>query len=292
MIILACLSSGVPTPLDTSVWVPDKSYFDSCSWAFEPWANRTVYLLASIHNFLCKSRPVADVGHLDALKAEWASLWDALTQHELERPPVCQPIAILPPEAGDEKPFEMLYYVNGLVGKTLSASICATTDRALNIDSAAAWQMFHTASLLLTLSVPCLTESERLATFSRPEIAASALAYSRKTVAISIANRSHVAWVSAVQLLTTGGQCLVEWRERKACARVLEDIQRATGWNTKGNLRELLVAWGWEGYDDGKWKNIGGDLREEQLSMQLLRAWRGGGGGPSGASESPRNAAS
>jgi hypothetical protein len=103
--------------------------------------------------------------------------------------------------------------------------------------------MYHTARLLHLIATPAASD-ERERVYS-PEICTETLELSRKIVSNSISNRNSSAWANAVQLLTVAGQCLVNWRERKACLQVLRDIRRATGWNTRLNSAMLLRSWDW-----------------------------------------------
>ncbi|OCL10581.1 hypothetical protein AOQ84DRAFT_430784 [Glonium stellatum] len=253
MIILASLSSGTPTPLDSAKWIPHPNYLDITSYTLESWSSKVVYLLGSVHNLLCRGRDIRDPNALGLLTREWSDLKDQLAQHEASRPTICNPLSILPAKPGDERPFQAIHYLDGSV--------------------AAAWQMFHTASFLTTISMPCLPE-DRLSKLSSSDVAELALAFARKIVSNSIANRGQIAWVNAVQLLTTAGQCLCDWRERKACARILEDIERVTGWQTKANVRRLLLAWNWDKAEIN-WRNVEGNLKQEDLGLLLYRVWQG-----------------
>ncbi|KAK3196047.1 hypothetical protein K4F52_000915 [Lecanicillium sp. MT-2017a] len=266
MIILSCLSSSTSTPIPTQSWVPSSPTIpttptDSLDWTLSAWANKTVHLLGQIHNFLVSSRNAladdATPKTLAALIDEWDSLKARLDRHNAERPSICRPLSVLPGSPSDSAPFSSVRYINGSV--------------------AAARQMFHTAVLLLQLSTPS-APSNKLATLSRPSVAEPALKAAKKVVANSITNRSTVAWVNAVQLLTTAGACLTEWRERKACATVLEDIQRVTGWKTDGNRSGLVERWGWEGVHGG-WRAVEGNVKMEQVGELLFKAWEGKAGG-------------
>lgn len=105
--------------------------------------------------------------------------------------------------------------------------------------------MYHTACLLHLIAHPTPPSSRPIA--YSPSLCTSALKYSRLIVSNSIANRAAASWANAAALLTLGGQCLTEWRERKACLQVLRDIRRLTGWNTRSNVAVLLESWDWIG---------------------------------------------
>lgn len=137
-------------------------------------------------------------------------------------------------------------------------------------------QMLEMASLLHVLSFPC-RRPDRLSYLSRHDIASSALRCAQKVISNSISNRNATAWVNAVPLLTTAGQSLTDWKERKACATVLQDIQLETGWNTKENVRTLLRSWRWDGFEeDDAWKGIKNYFGNLDPGQQLLKVWEGG----------------
>ena len=136
--------------------------------------------------------------------------------------------------------------------------------------------MLDTASLFHILSFPC-RRPDRLSYLSRHDVANTALHCAQKVISNSISNRNATAWVNAVPLLTTAGQNLIDRKERKACATVLQDIQRETGWNTKENVRTLLKSWRWDGFEeDDAWKRIENDFGNLDLGQQLLKVWDGG----------------
>lgn len=118
MIILACLSLGEPTPLNISNVIPDNTYLRPSSWTFDPWGNKAVYLLTNVHNFLSRNREGGTDTDLLRQTEEWKQLKRDLVEHEATRPSICYPIAILPPHS-EERPFEVLRYLNGSVGKNL-----------------------------------------------------------------------------------------------------------------------------------------------------------------------------
>lgn len=235
MIILASLASGMSAAVNLGQLLPLGYFPDPAGeWTLDAWQSKVVYLLGSTHRFWARTRTNhhqdADDA-LDKLTAEWNSLGDQLLRHQDQAPAMCQALSIIPAYE-DENPFEAVRYVNGPVS--------------------AAWQMLHTAYLVLTLSQPCSPRAAaRLTLLSSPEVAHKALSYARKIVANSIANRCTIAWANAVQLLTMAGQCLVEAKERQACLRALDDIQHHTGWNTRVNMETLFATWRRGGTVDG-----------------------------------------
>jgi hypothetical protein len=133
---------------------------------------------------------------------------------------------------------------------------------------AAAWQVYYTARILHLVATPAALD-DRKATYS-PAVCTEVLNYSRKVVSNSITNRSGAAWANAVQLLSIAGQCLVDWRERKACLQVLRDIRRVIGWNTRLNENILLRSWSWT-IDAEVESNEPGATVAEQMQKLFMR---------------------
>ena len=104
----------------------------------------------------------------------------------------------------------------------------------------AAMQMFDLTRLLLILARPEHSRQERATRLAaRGDVAQY---YASRVVANSVVNRGDITWVNAVQLLTPAGLTLIGWMERKALVKCLDDFHIQTGWNTQGNIDELL---GW-----------------------------------------------
>ncbi|OIW34250.1 hypothetical protein CONLIGDRAFT_626307 [Coniochaeta ligniaria NRRL 30616] len=256
MIILASLSSGTPAAVDLGQW-PSLGYFPSPpEWTLDAWQSRVVHLLGTIQNFWARTRNHQGSDALEKLTAEWRGLGDQLLRHQNQAPAMCQALSVTP--ASEESPFESVRYVNGPVS--------------------AAWQMLHTAYLVLTLSQPSPRHA-RLTLLSSPEVTHKALAYAKKIVSNSIANRCTIAWANAVQLLTMAGQCLVEARERQTCLRALDDIQHHTGWDTRANMERLSAAWRRGAIDPGDaGSNADMTHRHGDLGMLLYNVWAGDDG--------------
>ena len=163
---------------------------------------------------------------LQSQAAQWKELESELVQHQSHAPTVCSPLSILPPDE-EHNPFQAVRYMNGPVS--------------------AAWQMLHTAFLILTISTPC-SQANRLATLSSPNVTRRAQTYARQIVGNSLANRCSIAWANAVQLLTIAGQCLATEPERNACVSILREIQQHTGWNTRASIHRLGAVW------DSSWR--------------------------------------
>ncbi|KAK3934428.1 fungal-specific transcription factor domain-containing protein [Diplogelasinospora grovesii] len=220
MIILASLSAGKPTAIDSREWVPGGIFRDPSAWTLEAWQRKVVFLLGEMHNFWSQTRDDTDAQTTRRRAERWKELEAGLLRHQRHAPAVCFPLSVLP--QSDENPFQAVRYVNGPV--------------------AAVWQMLHTALLIATISAPC-PRASRLSVLSSANVAEKALSYARQIVANSLANRCLIAWANAVQLLTIAGQCLVDAKERQACVTALEQIQWQTGWNTRANVERLKAAW-------------------------------------------------
>lgn len=219
MMILSSLSSKTATPIDPVHWLPSGNFTDPPQWNLDTWARKTVYLLGMVHNLSCRTRHISNDRILEASKREWNELSARIHQHQEVCPPPGRPLSVV-----EQQPFREIGYTNGSV--------------------AAAWQMYHTLVLVHCISAPSFP-AERLSTLC--SASSTALEHAKLIVANSITNRFDTAWVNAVQLLTTAGQCLVGWQSRHACTTVLDDIRRATGWKTRDNLAILFQSWNQEG---------------------------------------------
>lgn len=227
MIILSSLSSGTPTPIPTSSWLQSESYTDPSSWTVDSWANKVVFLLGTVHNFWLRIRNDTDRILIESHKCEWQQLDEQIRRHESACPMTCRPLSVVRQEA-----YEAVGFPNG--------------------SAAAAWQMYHTLALVHATSVPSVPTERALILRTVSEIATD---LASKIVANSATNRIGTAWVNAVQLLATAGQCLVDVKIQKVCALTLEDIRQATRWNTTDSLALLGRVWGpvcREGCDDAQ----------------------------------------
>lgn len=226
MIILASLCAGKPAALEPKEWIPGGVFSDPATWTLKSWQKKVVFLLGMVHDFWSRTPDDMERHAKQLHDARWKELEAELLSLQSRAPAVCSPISILPPN-GDDNPFQAVRYLNGPVS--------------------AAWQMLHTAFLILTICTPCSQASSRLSVLSSPDVIRRAQMYARQIVANSLANRCTIAWANAVQLLTIAGQCLVVDAERNACVRVLREIQQQTGWNTRASIDRLAAAWenGW-----------------------------------------------
>jgi hypothetical protein len=204
--ILASISSLTITPIHTERWLPTPTFPNPPRWDLDSWSSKIVYLLGCSHNLRCSMRHVARDVESKKFAAQWTHLYNEIQQLGIDCPRVCRPLSILPakPDSVDQ-PFESIRYINGSI--------------------AAAWQMFHTVQMILELCRPN-TGSSGNSLKTNIEI------FAKRIVSNSISNRFPVAWVTAVQLLTSAGKWLVDPVERKAYALVLDNIKTRTGWNT------------------------------------------------------------
>ncbi|PMD53989.1 uncharacterized protein K444DRAFT_133250 [Hyaloscypha bicolor E] len=246
MDLLSSLATGEQTRLDTSLWIPNSPSLPEV-WTIDTWANHAVFILAQVHNFLCKIRQTPTFG--PSLFDEWQSLNNFIDSHEQNQPSIFRPLVSLPP-SGDN-PFPSNFYISEAVS--------------------AALQMFDVARLLHILSRPERSRSERIARFQAQGDIATV--YIDRIIANSIINRHDVNWATAVQLLSSAGHALVGWRKRKALLECLIDIQSRTGWNTRDNVNGLLEWWGWAGLliERGwEWRDVTEEIGEEYMPGQAL----------------------
>lgn len=215
MMILSSLSSGTPTPVETSLWLPTAGYRDPPSWTVDMWANKTVFLLGTMHQLWCQIKYNGEKGTIGFHRSEWEYLSVQILRHETECPITCRPLS-----AVSQDTFEAIGYANGSV--------------------AAAWQMYHTLALVHAICDPSIPAAS--ISISQT-VSPKATDLARKIVANSATNRADTAWVNAVQLLTMAGKCLVEPQNRSLCEQTLGDIRHATGWDTTESLAMLAQAW-------------------------------------------------
>jgi hypothetical protein len=251
MIILASLCAGKPAALEQKEWLPGGVFPDPATWTLESWQKKVVFLLGMVHDFWSRTPVGLDEHAVQFHAARWKELEAELVRHQSRAPAVCSPLSILPPN-GEDNPFQPVRYLNGPVS--------------------AAWQMLHTAFLILTICTPC-SQSSRLSVLSSPDVTHRAQTYARQIVANSLANRCSIAWANAVQLLTIAGQCLVVEPQRNACVRILREIQQQTGWNTQASIIRLGAAWenSWR-YESGGRQSAVGQVDAGKL---LYHIWLG-----------------
>lgn len=246
MDLLSSLATGEQTRLNTSLWSPNSSSLPEF-WTIDTWANHAVFILAQVHNFLCKIRHTLTFD--PSLFAEWQTLNNDIDSHEQNQPSIFQPLVSIPPSGDD--PFPSNLYI--------SEGVCA------------ALQIFDLARLLLILSRPERSRTDRVARFQTQGPIANI--YIDRIIANSIVNQHDINWATAVQLLSSAGLALVGWRKRKALLTCLINIQSRTGWNTRDNVGSLLEWWGWASalFEKGwEWKDVTEEIGEETSSGQAL----------------------
>jgi hypothetical protein len=204
--ILASISSLTITPIHTERWLPTSTFLDPPQWNLDSWSSKIVYLLGCSHNLRCSMRHDARSDVSESLAAQWKHLYNEIQQLDTDCPRVCRPLSVLPAKLNSvNQPFESVQYISGSI--------------------AAAWQMFHSVQMILEL---CSPNTEYSGNSSKTNIEI----FAKRIVSNSISNRFPVAWVTAVQLLTSAGKWLVEPVERQAYVLILDDIKTQTGWNT------------------------------------------------------------
>lgn len=227
MDVLSSLSTAECSRLSTELWMPvdDEIHIYGLldSPTLEDWSNQTVFLLAEIHNLLCKVRAAESDETFNGFLETWNALKEKIRLHKQRQPIQFKPLAVL--EAGDTKdnPFPTRRY--------LSESVSLAT------------QFWNVAQLLFILARPERSRRERCDRY-RTE-AKTFMTLAKRTVAISIHNRHEINWVGATQLLSVTGMAIVDWAERKALLKCLKDIHLRTGWNTHEVIDALLAWWGW-----------------------------------------------
>lgn len=230
MDVLSSLATAEPSRLDTALWLPSDDAMapseDSEGWTVDAWSNYTIFLLAEIHNFLCKVRKEEPYSPLGPLMENWTTLRERLEAHGNQQPLQFKPLAVLETyedNTDTENPFPTVRY--------LSEAVTLGT------------QLFGVAHLLLTLARPEQSRHDRVERFNTE--ANVFLTHVKRVVANSIHNRHPINWVGAPQLLSVAGLALSDWAERKALLQCLKDLHVQTGWNTRDNIRGLLSWWGW-----------------------------------------------
>ena len=251
MIILASLCSGKPVELRPQEWIPGGVFPHPATWTLESWQKKVVFLLGLVHDFWSRTPDDIDDHAVQLHAAQWKELKAELVRHQSRAPAMCSPLSILPPN-GEENPFRSVRYLNGPVS--------------------AAWQMLHTAFLILTICTPC-SQASRLSVLSSPDVTYQAQTYACQIVSNSLANRCSIAWANAVQLLTIAGQCLMVEPEREACVRILREIQQKTGWNTRASVDRLAAVW----ENSWRYESVGRHpaFREVDAGKLLYYTWLG-----------------
>jgi hypothetical protein len=204
--ILASISSLTITPIHTERWLSTPAFLDPPHWDLDSWSSKIVYLLGCSHNLRCSMRHDTPNDQSGKFAARWRYLYDEIQQLSIDCPHVCRPLSVIPAKPDSvNQPFESVQYINGSI--------------------AAAWQMFQSVQMILELCRPSTGDSGNS---SKIDIEI----FATRIVSNSISNRFPVAWVTAVQLLTSAGKWLVEPVEQQAYALILDDIKTQTGWNT------------------------------------------------------------
>lgn len=238
MDLLASLALSQRTLLDPLHWLPSGSCLgpalqDRDGWGMDSWSNQIVVLLARTHNLLCDMKGSREThSRLQASSASselrsefirrWTAISSSLEAHERARPTPFHAVAELPPLRPDI-PFPRTMYISAT--------------------ASAANQMLDVARFLCLLSRPGKDEAERESHLMSPIVCSTALELACKVISNSMTNRHSIAWVNAVQLLSSVGPVLPGRAERDALLRTLSDIHRETGWSVLNHSQLLEQSW-------------------------------------------------
>lgn len=216
------LISSVKTLIPVSHWASkmdlqaDVDLFRSRD-GFDSWANYTVYLVAQVLDLLAPvpTAPLEVPSRTDPkFRTRWLKLWKHIAEwHEL-RPAPLHSIMTIP--SSETSPFPTVLFSNpaGISGN----------------------QLYHTASILMLQNQP---PSLRLSPKPR-----SILWHARQVCAISISNDHHGAWTNGVQPLWIAGRCMSHPAEHTAILKLLDKIERESGWGTRWRAEDLKEFWG------------------------------------------------
>ncbi|OBT85653.1 hypothetical protein VE02_05802 [Pseudogymnoascus sp. 03VT05] len=97
-------------------------------------------------------------------------------------------------------------------------------------------QLYHTSTLMMLQVKP---KGMNLGKQSR-----SILWHARQICAISESNTHHGSWTNSVQPLWIAGKVMSHPSEHSAILRILERIEKETGWDTKWRVDDLKEYWG------------------------------------------------
>ncbi|PQM43847.1 hypothetical protein VE01_10743 [Pseudogymnoascus verrucosus] len=200
----------------------DHNLFRNPSNTFDVWANYSVFICASVLHLLNSNR----TSHFDISRPQnqqdgyalrWQKLYDILQSWYTDRPEEMKPLLAIPVVAEDfQNPFPTVLYGNG---SAISGN-----------------QLYHTSTLMMLQVKP---KGINLGKQSR-----SILWHARQICAISESNTHHGSWTNSVQPLWIAGKVMSHPSEHSAILRILERIEKETGWDTKWRVDDLKEYWG------------------------------------------------
>ncbi|KAK4499225.1 hypothetical protein PRZ48_009738 [Zasmidium cellare] len=210
--------SGGDLPSDLQIFHHNPTF------AFDMYANRVVYLCGQVIDLLCTSgkweqRHPTQHPTLSPTTylAHWTRLFEVLERWYLDRPQEMLPLLTIPSPSSN--PFPTILYANG---PAVSGN-----------------QLYHTASLLMHKHRP--PHLQFPPTHRKPH---SLLWHARQICAISLSNTHHGCWTNSIQPLWVAGQHMSHPSEHEAILKLLERIERETGWATKWRAEDLREFWG------------------------------------------------
>ncbi|KFZ01154.1 hypothetical protein V501_10181 [Pseudogymnoascus sp. VKM F-4519 (FW-2642)] len=200
----------------------DHNLFRNPSNTFDVWANYSVFICASVLHLLNSNRTSQfDISRpqnqQDGYAIRWQKLYDILQSWYTDRPEEMKPLLAIPVVAEDfQNPFPTVLYGNG---SAISGN-----------------QLYHTSTLMMLQVKP---KGTNLGKQSR-----SILWHARQICAISESNTHHGSWTNSVQPLWIAGKVMSHPSEHSAILRILERIEKETGWDTKWRVDDLKEYWG------------------------------------------------
>ncbi|OBT57532.1 hypothetical protein VE04_02125 [Pseudogymnoascus sp. 24MN13] len=200
----------------------DHNLFRNPSNTFDVWANYSVFICASVLHLLNSNRTShCDISRpqnqQDGYALRWQKLYDILQSWYTDRPEEMKPLLAIPVVAEDfQNPFPTVLYGNG---SAISGN-----------------QLYHTSTLMMLQVKP---KGINLGKQSR-----SILWHARQICAISESNTHHGSWTNSVQPLWIAGKVMSHPSEHSAILRILERIEKETGWDTKWRVDDLKEYWG------------------------------------------------
>ncbi|KAK9314539.1 fungal-specific transcription factor domain-containing protein [Lipomyces starkeyi] len=214
------LSSAVigeePTIIKMQDWTPPGMSLNAAGELFrvqpsyDMYANYAVFLCSCVTNLIASDSPTTG----SSFDAEWEMLWNELRIWVEQRPVELKPLLSFDEE--NNAPFPTILYGNG---PAISGN-----------------QLYHTACILLMQNKP--------RSFKFPKSKQSMLWHAKQICAISLNNTHHGCWNNALQPLWVAGRLMSHHTEHTAILKILEEIEKSTGWAMKWRGEDLKEFWG------------------------------------------------
>ncbi|KAK9361147.1 hypothetical protein V1504DRAFT_491645 [Lipomyces starkeyi] len=219
------LSSAVigeePTIIKLQYWTPPGMSLNAAGELFraqpsyDMYANYAVFLCSCVTNLITSDSPTTG----SSFDAEWEMLWNELRIWVEQRPVELKPLLSFDEE--NNAPLPTILYENG---PAISGN-----------------QLYHTACILLMQNKP--------RSFKFPKSKQSMLWHAKHICAISLNNTHHGCWNNALQPLWVAGRLMSHHTEHTAILKILEEIEKSTGWAMKWRAmkwrgEDLKEFWG------------------------------------------------